>query len=124
MVKRHARVLWISILLVALCERVEAEFIIERKAHVMWEHIAQMGPMLVLAGLLVGWTVEAVSRAGGYGLIPDMVAGLIGSVLVGGIIWVVVFHPGMLGMFTIGCAGAGLAIVAQRSLWRSTRLGN
>ena len=89
----------------------------------MWEHIAQMGPMLVLAGLLVGWTVEAVSRAGGYGLIPDMVAGVIGSVLVGGIIWVVVFHPGMLGMFTIGCAGAGLAIVAQRSLWRSTRLG-
>ena len=90
----------------------------------MWEQIAQMGPMLVLAGLVVGWTVEVVSRAGGYGLIPDMVVGLIGSVLVGGTIWVVVFHaPGMLGMFGIGCAGAGLAIVAQRSLWRSTRLG-
>ena len=90
----------------------------------MGEHIAQMGPMLVLAGLVVGWTAEAVSRAGGYGLIPDMVAGLIGSVLVGVISWVVVFNaPGMLGMFGIGCAGAGLAIVAQRSLWRSTRLG-
>ena len=90
----------------------------------MGEHIAQMGPMLVLAGLVVGWTVEAVSRAGGYGLIPDMVAGLIGSVLVGVISWVVVFNAlGMLGMFGIGCAGAGLAIVAQRRLWRSTRLG-
>ena len=28
----------------------------------MWEHIAQMGPILVLAGLMVGWTVEVVSR--------------------------------------------------------------
>jgi hypothetical protein len=53
-----------------------------------------------------------------------MVVGLIGSVLTGGIIWVVVAHePGMLGMLLIGCAGAGLAIVAQRGLWRSTRLG-
>jgi hypothetical protein len=53
-----------------------------------------------------------------------MVAGLIGSVLVGGIIWVVVSHEaGMLGMFVIGAAGAGLAVVAQRRLWRSTRLG-
>jgi len=49
----------------------------------MMEHIAQMTPMLVLAGLI----------------------------------------PGMLGMFVIGCAGAGLAIVAQRGLWRSARLG-
>jgi uncharacterized membrane protein YeaQ/YmgE (transglycosylase-associated protein family) len=90
----------------------------------MTEYVAQMVPMLVLAGLVAGWTVETVSRAGGYGLIPDMVAGLIGSVLVGGIIWVVLSHaPGMLGMFVIGCAGAGLAVVAQRRLWRSARLG-
>ena len=97
----------------------------ERQAQGMLEHIAQMGPMLILAGLMVGWTVETVSRRGGYGLIADMVVGLIGSVLVGGIIWVVLSNaPGMLGMFVIGCAGAGLAIIAQRSLWRSTRLGN
>jgi len=90
----------------------------------MAEYVAQMAPMLVLAGLMVGWTVETVSRAGGYGLIPDMAVGLIGSVLAGGIISVVVSHrPGMLGMFVIGCAGAGLAVVAQRGLWRSTRLG-
>jgi uncharacterized membrane protein YeaQ/YmgE (transglycosylase-associated protein family) len=89
----------------------------------MLEHIAQMGPMLVLAGLMAGWTAETVSRAGGHGLIPDMVGGLVGSALVGGIVWVVVSHaPGMLGMFVIGCAGAGLAVVAQRGLWRSPQL--
>ncbi len=97
----------------------------ERQGHLMMEHIAQMGPMLILAGLLAGWTVEMVSRARGYGFIPDMVVGVIGSVLVGGIVWVVVSHaPGMLGMFVIGCAGAGLAVVAQRSLWRSPRRGS
>lgn len=90
----------------------------------MMEHIAQMAPMLILAGLVTGWTAETVSRAGGYGLIPDMVAGVIGSVLVGGVVWgVLSYRPGMLGMFVIGCAGAGLAVLAQRSLWRSTRLG-
>jgi uncharacterized membrane protein YeaQ/YmgE (transglycosylase-associated protein family) len=90
----------------------------------MTEYVAQMVPMLVLAGLMSGWMVETFTRAGGYGLVPDMVAGVIGSVLVGGIIWVAVSHaPGMLGMFALGCAGAGLAVVAQRSLWRSTRLG-
>ena len=90
----------------------------------MLEHIAQMGPMLALAGLSVGWTAEAVSRARGYGLIPDMVLGLIGSVLVGGVVWVIVSSDvGMLGMFLIGCAGAALAVVAQRRLWRSAQLG-
>ena len=90
----------------------------------MMEVIAQMGPMLILAGLATGWMVQTVSRAGGYGLIPDMVTGVIGSVLVGGVIWgLVSYRPGMLGMCVIGCVGAGLAVVAQRSLWRSTRLG-
>jgi uncharacterized membrane protein YeaQ/YmgE (transglycosylase-associated protein family) len=90
----------------------------------MMEHIAHMGPMLVLAGVMVGWAVETVSRAGGHGLIPDMVVGVVGSVLAGAIIWGLISQdPGMLGMFAIGCAGAGLAILVQRSLWRSARLG-
>ena len=89
----------------------------------MLEHIAQMGPMLILAGLMAGWTAEAFSRAGGYGLIPDMILGLIGSVLAGGIASIVSREAGMPAMFVIGGAGAALAVVAQRSLWRSIRLG-
>jgi len=86
----------------------------------MGEHIAHMAPMLVLAGLMTGWMVETFWRPGGYGLIADMMAGLVGSVLVGGIFWGVLSHePGMLAMLVIGCAGAGIAVVAQRRLWRS-----
>ena len=89
----------------------------------MLEHIAHLAPMAVLTGLLAGWTAETVSRAGGYGLLPDMVLGLVGSVLVGGIAWVVSREAGMLGTFVIGGVGAALAVGAQRRLWRSPRLG-
>lgn len=90
----------------------------------MFEHIFQMGPMLVLAGLMAGWVAEVVSRADGYGFIHDMVLGLIGSVVVGATVWVVISsEAGMLAMFLIGCGGAALAIVAQRRFWPSARLG-
>jgi len=86
----------------------------------MLEHIVQMGPMLVLAGLFAGWVAEAASRAGGYGFILDMVLGLIGSVVVGSIVWILISSDiGMPAMLMIGCGGAALAIAAQRRLWRS-----
>lgn len=90
----------------------------------MAEHVAQMGPMLILAGLAAGWMAEAVSRARGYGLIPDMVLGLVGSVAGGGIVWCLISSEGgMVTMFLIGCVAAALTIIAQRSFWRSARLG-
>ncbi len=90
----------------------------------MVEQIAQMGPMLILAGLAAGWMAEAVSRARGFGLIPDMVLGLVGSIVGGGIVWFVISSgAGMMTMFLIGCAAAALMIIAQRTFWRSARLG-
>ena len=89
----------------------------------MLEHIARMGPMLVLAGLMAGWMAEAISRARGYGLIPDMTLGLVGSVVAGAALRVLDPDTGMVATFAIGGAGAALAIVAQRAVWRSTRLG-
>src|SRR3989475_7054146 len=86
----------------------------------MFEHVVQMGPMLVLAGLFAGWVAEAASRAGGYGFVFDMVLGLGGSMVVGSIVWVLISSDlGMPAMLMIGCGGAALAIVAQRRLWRS-----
>ena len=86
----------------------------------MSEHIVQMGPMLVLAGLIAGWLAEAASRAGGYGFVFD-----IGSVVGGAIVWVLTSGDiGMLAMLLIGCGGAALVVAAQRRLWRSALLGN
>ena len=89
----------------------------------MTEHIAHMGPMLILAGLLTARVAEAVSRAGGYGYMLDMAVGLVGSVVAGTLVWIVFSQIGMPWMFMSGCVGATLAIAAQRRLWRSVRLG-
>jgi uncharacterized membrane protein YeaQ/YmgE (transglycosylase-associated protein family) len=90
----------------------------------MIEHIAQMGPMLILAGLVAGWMAEVLSRAGGYGLLVDMVVGVVASVVGGTMVWVLIStDAGMLEMFLIGSAGAVVAIAAQRGLWRSPALG-
>ena len=90
----------------------------------MAEDIAQMGPMLILAGLVVGWLADAITRAGGRGFNIDLAIGLIGSLAGGALIWVLVStSAGMTGMFLIGSAAATTAIAAQRGFWRSMRLG-
>ena len=89
----------------------------------MFEHIMQLGPMLVLAGLIAGWVSQAASRAGGYGFVLDMVLGLVGSVIGGMIAWSLFSSDiGMLAMLLIGCGGAAITIAAQRRLWRAALL--
>ena len=84
------------------------------------EYIVQIGPMLVMAGLMVAWLAQLSSTTRGPGFLPDMALGLIGSVAGGLLVWAALSSgAGMLGMFGIGAAGAVLAIVAQRGLWRS-----
>ena len=88
----------------------------------MSESIAQMAPMLIMAGLTIGWLSEALSRAGGYGFMYDMLLGLIGSIGLAAMIWIGISNDiGMMTMSLIGCIGGALAVVAQRSLWRSAR---
>lgn len=90
----------------------------------MFEYVAQMGPMLLLAGLAAGWVSEALSRARGYGFLYDMVLGLAGSLLAGTAMSVLVSsEAGMATMFVIGCVGAAVVIAAQRQFWRSARPG-
>jgi hypothetical protein len=89
----------------------------------MAEHIAHLGPMLILAGLMAGWMAQAASRADGHGLVLDMALGLIASVVVGSTVWVALAGAGMLGMLLIGGGGAAFAIAAQRTRWPSARLG-
>jgi uncharacterized membrane protein YeaQ/YmgE (transglycosylase-associated protein family) len=88
----------------------------------MTEYAAQMAPMLLLAGLTAGWVSEAAWRAQGYGLMYDLALGIVGSLLAGMIMSIVVANEaGMVAMFVTGCAGATLAIAAQRQFWRSAR---
>ena len=87
------------------------------------EYIAQMLPMLLLAGALVAWVVQLVPKTGGYGFLPDMALCVVGGVLAGAVVRAGLSgNAGMLGMFAIGGLGAILALVAQRGLWRPARV--
>lgn len=84
------------------------------------EDLVQMGPMLLLAGASAGWLAEARARAGGHGLIADMIIGVAGSLVGGAMTWTFVSTgTGMLGMALVGAAAGGLAIAAQRLVWHS-----
>ena len=88
------------------------------------EDVTQMAPMLVLAGLAVGWGAETVRRAGGHGFLIDLTVAVVGSFVGGAIVWSSISTGvGMLAMFGIGCASAAVAIVAQRAVWPSRSTG-
>ena len=83
------------------------------------EDLAQMGPMVAIAGSLVAWLGQAFSRTRQrqHGLIFDMAIALAGSVAAGALTWAAISaHPGMLMMFGIGVGGAGVAMATQRGL--------
>jgi uncharacterized membrane protein YeaQ/YmgE (transglycosylase-associated protein family) len=81
----------------------------------MNEHILQMGPMWVLAGLGAGWLADALMVRRGYGLIVDMGLGVAAS-LVGGSALLALYGPsaGMLGMLIAGFVVATAVLLGQR----------
>ena len=79
----------------------------------------------VVVGLLAGWLAGFAMKGGGYGLVGDMVLGLVGSVMGGWIFWALGVSAGG-GIFPtvfVAFVGAVVVIVAQRKLWHTARLG-
>ncbi len=70
----------------------------------------------VVVGLLAGWLAGFVMKSGGYGLIADMVLGLVGSV-VGGWIFRASAGGGLFPTVFGAFVGAIIVIVAQRKVW-------
>jgi uncharacterized membrane protein YeaQ/YmgE (transglycosylase-associated protein family) len=73
----------------------------------------------VVVGLLAGWLAGIVMKDGGYGLIGDLLLGLVGSVAAGWIFWALGVSTGV-GLFPtayIAFAGAIVVLVAQRKVW-------
>jgi uncharacterized membrane protein YeaQ/YmgE (transglycosylase-associated protein family) len=74
----------------------------------------------VVVGLLAGGLAWIMMKDGGYGLIGDLVLGIVGSVVVGGIFRALggVYAGG--GLFPtayVAFAGAIMVLVAQRKVW-------
>jgi hypothetical protein len=92
----------------------------------MSEYIAQMAPMLGLAGATVAWLAQISSTRAGRGFLGDMAFALCGSALAGSLVGGTVNLTttggiGMFAMLTVGMLGAALAVLAQRTVWPSQR---
>ena len=73
----------------------------------------------VVVGLLAGWLAGIVMKDGGYGLIGDLLLGLVGSVAAGWIFWALGVSAGG-GLFPtvfVAFVGAIVVIGAQRKVW-------
>ncbi len=73
----------------------------------------------VVVGLLAGWLAGFVMKGGGYGLIGDLVLGLVGSVVGGWIFRALGVSAGG-GLFPtvfVALVGAVIVLVAQRKVW-------
>jgi uncharacterized membrane protein YeaQ/YmgE (transglycosylase-associated protein family) len=70
-------------------------------------------------GLLAGWLAGRVMRAGPFGVVGDLVLGVLGGVVASGIFWALGVFP-RLGLVPIGVvafAGAAGVLAALRALW-------
>jgi uncharacterized membrane protein YeaQ/YmgE (transglycosylase-associated protein family) len=70
----------------------------------------------LVVGLVAGWLAGKVSRGSGYGLIGDVVVGLIGA-LIGGFLAGLIFHGsvGLLGSIIIAFIGAVILLAVLRA---------
>jgi uncharacterized membrane protein YeaQ/YmgE (transglycosylase-associated protein family) len=75
-----------------------------------------MVALWVLVGLLAGWLAGFVKERGGYGLRGDILLGLVGSLVGGGIVWALGVSP-MVAVAGVAFVGAAILIVLQRKIW-------
>ena len=76
--------------------------------------------MWVVVGLMAGWLAGIVMKGGGYGLIGDIVLGLVGSIVGSWIFGALGVYPraGMLAAVVVAFIGAVIVILAGRALGR------
>lgn len=76
--------------------------------------------IFLLIGLIAGWLAGVVMRGGGYGVVADIVIGILGS-LVGGFLFSLfgLGASGLLGSIIVAFCGAVVLILVMRTLVRA-----
>jgi uncharacterized membrane protein YeaQ/YmgE (transglycosylase-associated protein family) len=75
----------------------------------------------LIVGLVAGWLAGQFMRGGGYGVIGDIVLGIIGA-FIGGIIFSLILpgsSAGLIGSIIVAFIGAVILIALARALTRS-----
>lgn len=75
----------------------------------------------ILVGLIAGWLAGKVMKGGGYGILVDIILGLVGGVLGGWIFGLLGIWPGggMIGSIIVAFVGAVILVGITRLLKRA-----
>jgi uncharacterized membrane protein YeaQ/YmgE (transglycosylase-associated protein family) len=73
----------------------------------------------IIVGLVAGWLTGLVMKGGGYGIIGDLIVGLVGA-LIGGFVVGLLFHGsvGLIGSIVVAFIGAVILVAILRALSR------
>jgi uncharacterized membrane protein YeaQ/YmgE (transglycosylase-associated protein family) len=74
----------------------------------------------IVIGIVAGWLAGQVMKGGGYGLVGDLVLGIIGAIIGGHVLgWLGITSGGLIGSILIATVGAILLIALVRVLKRA-----
>ncbi len=73
----------------------------------------------IIVGIIAGWLTGKLMRGAGYGILMDLVLGLVGAVIGGWLLSLVGVHSyGFIGSLTTATVGAVVLVAAARFLSR------
>ena len=75
----------------------------------------------IIVGLIAGWLAGQVMRGGGYGIVVDILLGLVGGIIGGWIFGALGIWPsgGMLGSIIVSFVGAVVLVAITRAIKRA-----
>ena len=75
----------------------------------------------IVVGLIAGWLAGQVMKGGGYGVLVDIILGILGGILGGWIFNAVGIWPGggMLGAIIVAFVGAVILVAISRAVKRA-----
>jgi uncharacterized membrane protein YeaQ/YmgE (transglycosylase-associated protein family) len=74
----------------------------------------------ILVGLIAGWLAGQVMRGGGYGILVDILLGLVGGLIGGWLFGALGIYPGggALGSIVVAFVGAVILVAVSRAIKR------
>jgi uncharacterized membrane protein YeaQ/YmgE (transglycosylase-associated protein family) len=74
----------------------------------------------IVVGLIAGWLAGQVMRGGGYGILIDILLGLVGGVIGGWLFGALGIYPaaGVLGSIIVAFVGAVILVALSRAMKR------
>ena len=75
----------------------------------------------ILVGLIAGWLAGQVMKGGGYGILIDILLGLVGGIIGGWLFGALGIYPGggVLGSIVVAFVGAVILVAVSRALKRA-----